>query len=113
MLTYNNWAFAYIVRRGCGDDEFDYFKAWVISRGQEAFNKLREFQQKDFKELIGIDDPQFEEMLYIAEEIYESKTGDFMTPVRVKKQKISGTKWTEDNVCEIFPDICKQFDYQQ
>lgn len=28
------WALAYIVRRGCGDDAFDYFKAWVISKGQ-------------------------------------------------------------------------------
>ncbi len=112
LNTWDNWAFVYIVRRGCGDNEFDYFKAWVISKGQETFNKVKEFQQKDFKELIGLDDPQLEEMLYLAEEAYELKTSELMTPIRVKKQNISGTKWTEEKVCEIFPEICKQFNYK-
>jgi hypothetical protein len=30
LNTWENWALAYVYRRGCGDDEFDYFKAWVI-----------------------------------------------------------------------------------
>lgn len=113
LNTWDNWALAYIVRRGCGDDEFDYFKAWVISKGFDSFNKIREKKTADFKDLIGLDDPQFEEMIYIAEEIFEMKTGDFMIPVRVKKQEISGKTWTEDNVCKIFREICRQFEYEQ
>ncbi len=113
LNTWENWALAYIVRRGCGDDEFDYFKAWVISKGFDTFNKIRKNRQIEFKDLIGLDDPQFEEMMYVAEDVFELKTGDLMTPVRVKKQKISGEKWTEENVCKIFPEICKQFEYEQ
>jgi hypothetical protein len=31
------WAAAYIMNGGCSDDCFDYFRGWLISRGEEAF----------------------------------------------------------------------------
>src|SRR5258708_32329909 len=33
------WAVAYIVRGGCGDDEFDYFRGWLILQGKSIFTK--------------------------------------------------------------------------
>ena len=68
------WALAYIVRRGCGDDAFDYFKVWVISKGQEAFEDIKSLNvsklQRHFDE-----DPQLEEMFWLVENVYENKTG--------------------------------------
>lgn len=31
------WCAAYILNSGCSDDGFDYFRAWLIAQGKEAF----------------------------------------------------------------------------
>jgi hypothetical protein len=31
------WAVAYTARGGCGDDEFDYFRQWVILQGKDVY----------------------------------------------------------------------------
>ena len=31
------WCAARIMNNGCGDDAFEYFKCWVISRGEEVY----------------------------------------------------------------------------
>ena len=37
------WAAAYVMNGGCSDDCFDYFKGWLISRGEEPYlNALKE-----------------------------------------------------------------------
>lgn len=105
------WALAYIVRRGCGEDAFDYFKAWVISKGQNAFNSISKMQLKELKKYFD-EDPQLEEMLYLAEKVYEFKTGEFMTPVRVKKNKLKKLNWTEETLETDFPELCKIFEYE-
>lgn len=106
------WALAYIVRRGCGDDEFDYFKAWVVSKGEDAFNSINQLQLDKLKKYFN-EDPQFEEMLYLAENVYEFKTGEFMSPVRVKKNKLKKLNWTEETLETDFPELCKIFEYKK
>lgn len=105
------WALAYIIRRGCGDDEFDYFKAWVVSKGEEAFNSINELQLDKLKQYFD-EDPQLEEMLYLTENVYEFKTGEFMTPIRVKKNKLKKLNWTEETLETDFPELCKMFEYK-
>jgi hypothetical protein len=34
------WAAAYIINGGCSDDCFDYFRNWLISLGQEAYDAV-------------------------------------------------------------------------
>ena len=36
LKSWDLWALAYIVRRGCSDDAFDYFRAWVVGQGKLA-----------------------------------------------------------------------------
>ncbi|MEU2449289.1 DUF4240 domain-containing protein [Streptomyces sp. NPDC012765] len=31
------WAAAYVINGGCSDDGFDYFRGWLLTQGQEAF----------------------------------------------------------------------------
>ena len=102
------WALAYIIRRGCGDDAFDYFKAWVISKGQEAFEDIKSLNVSKLQRYFD-EDPQLEEMFWLVENVYENKTGELMSPVRVKKQKLSGKEWKEDNLENEFPVIWKIF----
>lgn len=102
------WALAYIVRRGCGDDAFDYFKAWVISKGKKAFEDIKILNISELKQHFD-EDPQLEEMYSLAENVYENKTGEIMSPLIVKKQKLSGQEWNEENLEKEFPEIWKIF----
>lgn len=105
------WALAHIIRRGCGDDEFDYFKAWVVSKGEEAFNSINEMKLDKLKQYFD-EDPQLEEMLYLTEQVYEFKTGEFMSPVRVKKKNLKKLNWTEETLATDFPELYKIFEYK-
>lgn len=111
LNTWEHWALAYIVRRGCGDDEFDYFKVWAVSKGQKAFNSIKSI---DEKELVAIfnEDPQLEEFYYLAERVYEDKTSDLMQPLKIKASKLTGRKWDEDKLSQTFPTLCKLFNYE-
>lgn len=111
LNSWDIWALAYIVRRGCGDDGFDYFKTWVVSKGEQAYNAVLSLDEKSLLDVFD-EDPQLEELMYLAGEIYEDKTGDIMKPIKVKHQKIKGNEWTEENLQTVFPTLCKIFDFK-
>ena len=35
MYTWDLWGVAYILKGGCSDDGFEYFRAWLIARGRD------------------------------------------------------------------------------
>jgi hypothetical protein len=110
LNTWEHWALAYIVRHGCGDDAFDYFKVWAVSKGQKAFNSIKNIQENELVSIFN-EDPQLEELDFLAEQIYEDKTSDLMQPVKIKANKLTGKKWDENNLQKTFPTLCKLFDY--
>ena len=102
------WALAYIIRKGCGDDAFDYFKAWVISNGKDIFESVKNMQIDKFKNLFE-EDPQFEEFMYVAQEAYTNKKYEDMPIPRIKSQEIQGKKWDEESICESYSKLCEMF----
>jgi hypothetical protein len=108
--TWEHWALAFIVRRGCGDDEFDYFRVWAVSKGKDAFEAIKEIDENQLLTIFD-EDPQLEELYYLAEQVYEDKTSDLMPPVRVKASKLTGKRWDEDKISQTFPTLCKLFKY--
>ncbi|UPQ79337.1 DUF4240 domain-containing protein [Flavobacterium azooxidireducens] len=110
LNTWEHWALAYIVRRGCGDDEFDYFKVWAVSKGKDAFESIKEIDENQLFTIFD-EDPQLEELYYLAEQVYEDKTTDLMAPVRVKVSELTGKRWDEDKIYQTFPKLCKLFNY--
>jgi Protein of unknown function (DUF4240) len=38
--TANLWGAAFILKGGCSDDAFDYFRAWLISQGRKVFEQM-------------------------------------------------------------------------
>jgi len=105
------WALAYIVRGGCGDDEFDYFKAWVVSKGKEVFESIKNMQMDHLKKLFENEEPQLEAFMYVAQEAYERKKYDVMPTPRVKSIPIQGKEWSEENICKSYPELCQMFNY--
>ena len=43
---------------------------------------------------------------------FTQKTFDFMTPVKIKVNKLTGKKWEENDLQKKFPTICKLFNYE-
>jgi len=100
------WCAAYIIKGGCSDDGFEYFRCWLISKGKDVYYKavknpdsLSEIEKKLFS------DYELEEFLYIPNEAFMQKTGkeiyDYVDMEKFLKE--DGTylqivlNWQEDN----------------
>jgi hypothetical protein len=109
LHTFRNWALAYTFRQGSSEDEFDYFKAWVVSMGWNAFEIIKQFKLNKISDLLFFEDPQFEKFMYLAEEVYEEKTFQLMKPNKIKQKKITGKEWNEQNIQKIYPEILELY----
>lgn len=71
------WCAAYIVNGGsCSDDGFQYFRCWLISRGQDTYYQARNNPDS----LVGEINParteyDFETFWYVASYAFTAKTG--------------------------------------
>ncbi|HEY1553009.1 MAG TPA: DUF4240 domain-containing protein [Kofleriaceae bacterium] len=63
------WAAIYAIRGGCGDDGFDYFRAWLIGRGEAAVVAAIH-NPESLAELVGRRNAEDESMLYAARRAY-------------------------------------------
>lgn len=70
------WGAAYLINGGCSDDGFDYFRAWVISRGQKAYYDAWENPESLLKYINenNIGECEAETLMYSASIAYEEKT---------------------------------------
>jgi hypothetical protein len=68
------WGAAYLANGGCSDDGFDYFRAWLISRGKAAYEAALENPDSIVDE-VGEGEVELEELLVVAARAWESKTG--------------------------------------
>jgi hypothetical protein len=99
------WGAAYLINGGCCDDGFDYFVQWLISRGQQVF----EAACRDPDTLADLCDIQeqaseFEEFGYVAQRVYESKTGsEFPERPWSRAEKPLGDEWNFDDM-----NLCRQ-----
>lgn len=80
--TSSLWGAAFVLMGGCSDDGFDYFRGWLISRGEEVFNQVilnPEFLAEYLSEDNLQEDyfaPSLEEMLSVGSDAYTyQKTG--------------------------------------
>jgi hypothetical protein len=98
------WGVAYILCGGCGDDSFDYFRAWLIGRGQKYFEDAMKDPESVASKVTEDDYPEAEFILYAASKAYEKQTGHSMPffPVKFPSKPV-GTKWTEEELPERFP----------
>lgn len=100
--TWNLWAAAYTIHRGCSDDSFTDFRAWLITRGQFVFEQA--LQSSDSLSALGkkalAHSKDGEYFLYLPSTIYEEGyEGQIEKDPHLKSFKIkttpSGKEWPE------------------
>ena len=69
------WCAAYIIKEGCGDDGFEYFRNWLISKGKEPYYQALENPDTliDFVSTNGAY-YEFESFWYVALEAFNKTT---------------------------------------
>lgn len=71
---YGLWDAVYLLRNGCSDDSFLYFRCWLIAQGKAVYLAA----MKDPDTLAGVEPYSrcaFEALGYIGAEVYEKLTG--------------------------------------
>ncbi|MCB9764201.1 MAG: DUF4240 domain-containing protein [Alphaproteobacteria bacterium] len=69
------WGAAYLLNGGCSDDGFDYFRAWLIANGREAFERV--LSDPDALVELAEDEAECPDLLAVAPWIFQERTGDY------------------------------------
>lgn len=69
------WAAAYLVNGGCSDDGFDYFRAWLISRGKKVFDAALANPDSLIEHVGDGGEVELEDILGVAARAWKRKTG--------------------------------------
>jgi hypothetical protein len=105
------WALAYIAQRGCSDDAFEGFRAWLILQGRKIFElALTDIQKIMDKVPAGLG-TQAEGLLSVPEIAYESRTGKFLRSRKVSSYKLKGVQWEEEQLESFYPEVCKFYSF--
>jgi hypothetical protein len=97
------WGAAYLINGGCSDDGFEYFRGWLVSRGQAVFDAA----VADPDSLVDVVDPEndnheCEALLYLARQTFEEVTGQSMPPGSGNyPREPSGGNWDFDDDTEM------------
>lgn len=88
------WGAGYVINGGLGDDSFMYLLAWLVGRGREAFEAVL----ADPEALADYEDGDLdgESLMYVAEELYEGRTGQEIPWTVNSPSEPAGEPWEED-----------------
>ena len=103
------WGAAHLMNGGCSDDGFRYFRDWLISAGEAAY----EAALADPDSLADVDqDEEFEleAFGYVAAEVYEQMTDVEMPRGRsLEPASPAGKAWREDDLPALFPRLGRKY----
>src|SRR5262245_61727713 len=104
------WAVAYAARGGCGDDEFDYFREWLILQGEDIFKAATADPIAWALDFAFESDPQCEGLLSAAPNAYRAEANREMPPGQRKRAKEPvGDAWEENELAIRFPALAARF----
>ncbi len=110
------WAAAYAIKGGCGDDGFDYFRAWLVTRG-EAVVRAAIVDPESLAQLPSLGED--ERMLYVASVAYQRAAKAELPPLptvtvpgseawppdRIER----GRAWTKSFYAKLFPTLYAKY----
>jgi tetratricopeptide (TPR) repeat protein len=120
LYTWDLWGAAYLAMGGCGDDMFEYFRAWLISAGQVTVDLAGTQPELSMRILLnGSDDPEArweglrladgELVLHAAGSAHEKLTGGWLPPRSTPSaSEPRGVPWDEEDLPHLFPDLANE-----
>lgn len=103
---WNLWGAAYVINGGCSDDGFDYFCDWLISKGRVVYEAaVSNPESLADTDLSG--DREFEELRYVAGDVYQSKVGRKMDVSASDRTDPVGEPFDEDTVADQYPRLAE------
>jgi hypothetical protein len=114
--TWGLWGAAYVIGGGCSDDSFMDFRAWLISKGEAAYDEAL----KNPDSLVDVvteqdGDAQVESLNYAASQAWEKKLNksfqEFPYHEVDQPSEPNGDPWDEDEdeLAQRFPNLYKKF----
>jgi len=83
LFTWDLWGVAYILKGGCSDDGFAFFRGWVLSKGRTVA-ELAISDPEGFGLTVSPDTDPFEmeceDLIYAGGTAYHSLTGAYFPP---------------------------------
>lgn len=115
--SWDLWGAAYLIHGGASDDGFDYFRCWLISRGQATYEAALA-DPDTLARLIpdGSDEPlELEGLAYVAFGIWQQRTGlgpkDFPNAAATGSHEPKGEAFEEDDdaLSKRYPQLWARF----
>ena len=104
------WAVAGVINGGCSNDGFDYFLAWMISLGREAYAEILLDPASAGTFIDKDDDAWCEPVMYCARKAYASKFGiDLPEDEPPGPRILQGKRLDEGEVTKRFPELVRRF----
>jgi hypothetical protein len=103
------WGAGYIIAGGMSDDSFHYFKAYVVGKGQTAYEAMLK-SPDSFGPFATDDEVENESLNYASQAAYEAVTDGGELPYLSREgSDPSGEPWDEDAVYDLFPNLTAKF----
>jgi len=104
------WGAAYIINGGCSDDGFRYFRDWLISEGEEAYQAALA-NPESLAKLRRIAFAENEPFGNVASELFEEAgEGQLERNVFTEEADPAGEPWREDTVYDLFPKLAAKYE---
>jgi hypothetical protein len=117
--SWDLWGAAYVVHGGASDDGFEYFRCWLISKGQALFEKVK----ADPDSLADLLPPavdgvlEFEMFCYVARDVWAAKArrpgGEMPNAANMIYPGLqpAGTRFDEDgdHLATRYPKLWRRF----
>lgn len=117
LYRWDLWGAAHFAFSGCGDDGFEYLRAWMIGAGEETWALAMSDPEQAFVDLLGHStDPdgrwdelrihEGEGLLYAAGSAHEELTGDWLrSRYAPHPSQPVGNEWAEDSLPQLYPRL--------
>ncbi len=103
------WGAAYLMNGGCSDDGFRYFRDWLISEGEAAYEAALA-DPDSLADVAQDEEFELESFGYVAAEVHEQMTdaplprGSITDPASP-----AGQEWDEDELPALLPRLARKF----
>ena len=111
---------AHLIEGGVYENAFEFFRCWLISRGQQVFKKALQNPDSLIAVLDDVEDHSFEAFYHIPEEVFMQATGKSMNDFIAAQIKDAGIEelhlsWSPNNpdsMRHICPELFRKYAMQ-